>query len=333
MKGQTSSNNARIRVFKGDLFSLPIFEGKSNDENVETFEVAIEKNYAKNRIEPTPRPVDRSRLEWLIRHIESGKKPGHLNPHLRGSTASRGSPIRRDSDPGAMIRKYAECLRYVPFVEFEESLKKVAKSFNDSNVDPYILLPSTQKRVEYKKKSNYWVAQIAYKHLHQKPIDVREFALSAIKEQESGHFHFLLTDDGSFSGKQIVETLQSIDEVVHHFKPQTVRVSIIVPFVTEIALSTIAEMHDRYQHIDYLALHYVEILAPASDQLGSNRFHQPLVYFDHKMPDSMSTDTDFLEGLNTVQPDGTIGFIKGCFMKSHNTKECPLPPYKLHNLK
>ena len=61
------------------------------------------------------------------------------------------------------------------------------------------------------------------------------------------------------------------------------------------------------------------------------RFDRPLTYFDHKVPDAVSVDYDFLRGFVSADPTEDRGFIEGC-IGANQRVECPLQPYKQHKL-
>lgn len=235
-------------------------------------------------------------------------------------------------------RKLIQATRHVGQAEFESELKISTVKFNrwleEQDSQEYVLIVSSQDS----KKSNRWVAELALPHLKKLPKEVLSYGLTLDyfkRHPETNKFVFF--DDAAYSCSQsrhTISTLNNIDlikecgqymnsctadrqkEILNSEKNHSVIA--IIPFMRDpgcilpmLPVSKSSSPNVNVQnHIHVFTSQKIktigEILTSKESQdIGCYSEKVP-VYFDHKMPDSVSTCTNIF----------THGFI------SDNWEDC-----------
>jgi hypothetical protein len=353
-----SSSIASLIVLKQSSFSLSeiYIPYPGHQQRILNFETVVRENKEQGFLIPKSYPINREKLLYMVQRIEEG---GPLDAHseiYRGSTLGGAYSVFRSRDGKSInanlskyARHYASLIKHISFQDFQSALQRTVNSFNHQTQDPFILLSMIQGVVGQKNKSNYWATNLAYEYFNPKPSDIITYAADLMEDnQGSSMLHFVIVDDGTFSGSQLAQSLLAIEQNIILFRKEypnstlkTVRISLIIPFVTQNAIDRLLEIEEggyrQYRAFDAVYLYYDTLLPIARRQmpeLGPEvyGFNKPVVYFDHKMPDAKSIDLDFMSGMGIRQPDGKIGFIEGCFKIKDQEIECPIPPYKKNEL-
>jgi len=196
--------------------------------------------------------------------------------------------IRKMQPQHESNRKILKATRVVRFPEFYEKAARVFLSIA-KKISKLISMP----RNEYEeivlfvqpKKSNAWMAALFLDFLERigmRDLILRYIVMSDLSEDpviENAIVVFL--DDGTYSGTQMAE---HIDDYARQFEQSMVIVG--VPFATEIAIGKIRRNLEKVSGETPSMIFYADLMEP----LGRGLLQQkPAVYFDHKVPNSMST--------------------------------------------
>jgi len=343
-------------VVKGssNLSSIPveyiIYDGDA--QRVSDFESVVRQNQTEGLLTPRSHPIIQARLEYIVQRIEQGGIIDSYAEVERGAQMGSGFSVFRSRDGKSInplyskyARQYASSIRHISFTDFKNFLQRTVETFNQNNSDPFVLLTATQGSHKNKSKSNYWATNLAYEYFNPKPRDIVEYSGKTLKaNQRNTNLHYVIVDDGAFSGSQITQSLANINENVEYNKREknlvlnSVKVSIIIPFIASMAIERQQNFLMKFHLLDSIIFYYDTLLEPVSKGLGDvdpkikRDFDLPAIYFDHKMPDVKSVDLDFLSGMGIRHPDGKFGFIEGCLKTREKEVECPVPPYKKNEL-
>jgi hypothetical protein len=174
-------------------------------------------------------------------------------------------------------RRILEATRIVRFPEFYEkaaqvfgSIADAIQTFPDKDIVLFV----------QPKKSNEWLAILFIDYLLRvgmsmdRLVDRIKFTADA---KASGAFVIFL-DDGSYSGSQMANFLKD-------FMPNIQKSLVIIgiPFVTKTALEVIQEELKMHSNRLSSMILYADVMKP----LGKDP--RPPIYFDHKVPDNVST--------------------------------------------
>jgi hypothetical protein len=175
-------------------------------------------------------------------------------------------------------RRVLQATRIVRFPEFYETTLRVFWSIADSIQalpDKDIVL------FVQKNKSNEWLAVLFIDYLLRTGMSMDQL-IDRIKftmDAKASDAIVVFLDDGSYSGSQMAEIL---GDFLPNIKDSLVIVGI--PFVTNTALEAIQkELRAHSNRLSSMIL-YADVMKPLS-----RRYRKPAIYFDHKVPDFMST--------------------------------------------
>lgn len=237
--------------------------------------------------------------------------------------------LQTNGAPELVVRfaqTFQQNARHISFEEFYHELYKCAVRLRNScaktNKRIVMLIPEDTS-TPVMRKSGFWVGLLIW------PI-VRPFVVEVVQGfqdvdmslVESGNTVFLYADDASFTGNQASD-LARLD--AYEKSGKEVEFCMVIPFMTEQAREEIRtywgdEIQFYSSSTDLLPLSaffsreevFEVALYPGFAQLKPE---QCMVYFDHKMPDSVST-TDFLFLFGPVYLGSrrfkTRPFVSGC---------------------
>jgi hypothetical protein len=233
---------------------------------------------------------------------------------------------------------------HVGFSEFREALNYSASQFVAKNFD--IVL--SRKFVAFSMydgrwgdgKSNLWTLDL----LMEKAADLKfppELLLFHSSSSLSGHMQsekikdVLLVDDAAYSGRQIGVALTEIARQ----SPRNIKVHIVLPFLTDAALREIDSHRGSlnievysYRRFPSFGTHIAEAVSVgALSASAAQRLHElfyigedkPILFFDHKLPDFLSTIADSVG--RTILTKLTIPTGRG--QKTFRIVEANPPPY------
>lgn len=216
-----------------------------------------------------------------------------------------------DAHPTPETQKAARAIinsiRHISQEEFEEKLKKTLDIFNNSlGTEKYALLVES-------KKSSYWVSQLALPNLKFLPEQIYSFDNSG--DSVDGNIRrFLYIDDASYTGTHVEEYMRAVANLIekHNIPASEVELDVVLPFISDKAKNTIAELQKQYgfkiqvfsndkielmtekitdkQVLDTIRRMYGHVFHDFSEESINNLFNNmSLTYFDHKIPDEVTT--------------------------------------------
>ena len=176
-----------------------------------------------------------------------------------------------------------------------ESVQKFEKAIGEKQYILYIPHPDVTS--PYNEKSNYWVSQIVYHMLKRKPSKI--ISILGKEYYNDNNYNILLCDDAIFSGTQMSDRILvdikipgsyiknneiNIDDYKYNFN-----IFIIVPFITEIGKQKIVSLKtdETDEKMEINLFYNFEIKKPSVPHIKNQR--ASLFYFDHRIPDFMST--------------------------------------------
>lgn len=312
----------------------------------------LEENRKSGHLIPDSHPINNVRLENFIQDILNGRDFGQPGAMLGNGSSS----WLRKPQYAYLAREYANAIEYISYNEFLEVLQLTFDKYNIDRVKNinegfYTVLHLsfiTRCRLD---KSNYWMSNISWDMWEIKPdpwICLKESLLVELLDNGIRKFEFVIIDDGVYSGQQIRKSLEGLDRTFGTFQEDRkddglpifdeILISIIVPFGTDSGLRNM--LLGYWVNIDDIKVYYGRKILSARERMiqlnpelnvPERRFNRPLTYFDHKVPDAVSVDYDFLRGFVTADPTEDRGFIEGCIGVNQRV-ECPLQPYKKYKL-
>ena len=245
---------------------------------------------------------------------------------------------------------------HINFKNFMKNLYESVQKFEEKiGEEPYILyIPHPDITSPYNEKSNYWVSQIVYHMLKRKPSEI----ISILRKEyyNDKNYNILLCDDAIFSGTQMRDRILIDIEIPGSYinNPEfdtsdvykyNFNIFIIVPFITEIGKQKIVSLKkDKTDKKMEINLFYnFEIKKPSVPHIKNQRVS--LFYFDHRIPDFMSTYSVLynrgyeyfdIDSESCIYNGQQMSLIKQCSIDDKkcvncvpNAGEgCPLVPYK-----
>ncbi|PJD97637.1 MAG: hypothetical protein CK425_03145 [Parachlamydia sp.] len=206
-------------------------------------------------------------------------------------------------------RKILKNLIHRSFKKFEQRLKIAVESFNEKLMSlpleerKYIVIIPGKK---WNQKSNPWVTSLALKYLTIPPLDI-------VYENENSYqndIKAVIFDDAAYSGKQLQGVLETT-----RFK----NVHLIIPFISRTALSNISQAvwvssHEKMFNISDMNEFSEEELnllkSKTGDYYSEDLTKRTFNWFDHKIPDHLSTLDDILcFGKTLDKPSCQVPFI------------------------
>lgn len=236
-----------------------------------------------------------------------------------------------------LFKKYA---RHVSFAEFFGKMNKIIADLVlhiESNRYDNIVLYFINDDV---KKSGVWLALLLYQSIRN--YITRVEISTGFVDTVTTKTLLLYLDDMSFSGSQIYDEL--LKSLSNRKGVDNVEVYMAMPFFTEKAFKKIATSSKK---IKYIIPDSHEIIPLFQDQVKSDSVYRdkyddyskcpfpindnlPIIYFDHKLADSVSTYPSlFLMGRMKRFDGNRISLIQNCDPSSYNEiYSCPPPTYK-----
>jgi hypothetical protein len=262
-------------------------------------------------------------------------------------------------------------LQYVTFHEFEKQVNIQINRFNSyltaNKIKKYVFVfgvgsdaGATSSNFNLF-KSNFWVFLLAYKHLKVKPYDVILNLNVAIRLYHPTIKDFLLVDDCSYSGSQLVDSVltNSVSELLYNNKnvyvivdkqqvmyepvlDKNCNVHVLIPYVSSIALKKINnfEMISSIRIIKYFSRiikTYGDIL-DWSTLKNINELYKKYysyldfayltpIFFQHKIADMLSTiELILIKGQVLDNPAKKLVFIKECIYDKNDPNKYDLNP-------
>lgn len=257
--------------------------------------------------------------------------------------------------------KYQEALRelvrnveFIRAEQFQKQLNRTTENFKrqlvERDVKNYTILVEP-------KKSNQWVAELAYAHLPQ-PFNLSRLGIKdaesfrseldkqsgPTKNKEVVPKNIVLFDDGSYSGTQITDHVSAIfRELKNNYKIENAKmphIYVVIPYISKFALAklktSVEDLHlsDHLHVADHIEMKTVEDLSiDAKDKIkelywskeeNGNQQHG-LFYFAHKVPNDMSFPGSLAKGTVHNGTDRTAAPVTYKFPIIPSTIQ---PPYK-----
>lgn len=222
-------------------------------------------------------------------------------PINRSAVADWVASLQETGAPSAVV-EFAQVFqanaRHIPFSEFYEELVTLARSlsFKCQQEQSVIWL----SRGQFVSKSNYWVCLMIWPYIREHVVRVNEgFTLNEKFYTQFPRVRYVFADDASYSGSQATNGIGFNRYLWHIDVPGTV--CVLVPYITKVAQNLIESRH-RIPSIMTIEILYAVKLPVLSDLFPVEKLEevkkypgfavlgetQTMVYFDHKMPDSVS---------------------------------------------
>lgn len=207
-------------------------------------------------------------------------------------------------------RKFIKNLRHRSFKKFEQRLKASVESFNEKLMS----LPVEERKYiimipkESKKKSNPWVTSLALKYLAIPPLDIVYEEQNAFPKD----IKVVAFDDAAYSGRQF-------GQFCSRCAYNNINIYAIIPFITRYAMWDLSSAVWISSHEKMLSIpdlnefsdEELKLLEKITVSFYEGQLEKRTLYwFDHKIPDALSTLQDVLsEGLTLDGSGKKIPFI------------------------
>jgi hypothetical protein len=265
------------------------------------------------------------------------------------------------------IEDVLNSMNVVTFNELQSELIKHAKSFKPTKYI-YVVGATSNMGEDLTNfdlfKSNVWTFMLLYEHLPVKPYDIILNLSSAIKLHLKDVKDFLITDDASYSGFQLVDNIikpaatdltfatgkegyKITSRMYSPITEKTCNLHLMIPYMSSLAIDKLNQMDSVtgfcfVKYISKVVLTLGQVLNFATYKNVAHLFNQfypnsyfgdliPL-YFDYKIADMISTlEIMFIKGKVLDDPSKRIVFIKDCLSGKaglYEKMDCPVPPYK-----
>lgn len=235
---------------------------------------------------------------------------------------------RTESQP--VVKNLLDLLTYVPFDAFYKEAKENVKKLQQELSRKYVIVVGASvsmgpsRTVVDIEKSNFWMVILCWKFLKRKPYDVvfnLEVAMSMYADTDTD---YVLLDDCSYSGTQIVSVLRDclpthllgysnpLMPLVKVKKPLPFTVYLVIPYMSTRAHSRLSILNMMVPFtlnvISSVLLHPYEVLVKSSllqdarvlqRKCSVDLLRKVPVYFQHKIADDEST-------VNLILTRGTI---------------------------
>jgi len=262
----------------------------------------------------------------------------------------------------------------VPFKQFYHSLIKMIDRFNKKKIKKYIFVIGVGNNAGANItnfnifKSNLWIFMLIYKYLKIKPYDIMLNLNTSIRLYNPTIIDYLLMDDCSYSGDQIVnrvlyvagtellfnEKKDDITFLIHNVLQKTmipvtqnkkINVHLVIPYISKTAYEKICNISLMTQlnvitYVRYVINPYNNILDENKIK-KINKLYQKFyprmdigqlipIFFGHKIADSVSTiDLILIKGQILDNPKLKYVFIDECqYNKKNSTKQAFNPEEK-----
>ena len=275
----------------------------------------------------------------------------------RGETRSETRDFERQFG-----RVVARGIQHISFAEFLESLRRASYEARDLSLREdlpivlYVPLFSSATDVVFWRKSNFWVSLLIWPFIADRVADVvDDSTLTAYTNRGVNRrpFLFLLADDGAFSGQQLAGLLPELGDVGErdavmlvlgalssvartHFEQTWRNIPILymhssrrrparplvlpsqpihMPTLGEVARATLTDDAELDMFLRYLRSTHPLAFGVEADTT--------LAYFDHKLPDQVSTLTD-LFALAPIDEGGRVtlrSLIENCTPAAYHIGE------------
>jgi len=204
----------------------------------------------------------------------------------------RKMPLKRPENA-----RILQATRIVRFPEFYEKAVRVFTAIADAiqalpGKDVFLFVQEN--------KSNEWLAALFVDFLKRTGKSELATRVSLTDDAMASNGIVVFLDDATYSGNQMVDFLSE-------FMPNIEQSLVIVgiPFVTMLALNKIRdELEVQSDRVSSMIL-YADVLEPLSKRSSSSL--KPAIYFDHKVPDDVSTYSTYDHYLD---PNAVLPFYK-----------------------
>lgn len=259
----------------------------------------------------------------------------------------------------------------VPFKEFYKNLIQMVQRFNKKNIKKYIFVigvgnDSGGSITNFNIfKSNLWIFMLIYKYLRVKPYDIMLNLNTSIRLYNPNIIDYLIVDDCSYSGDQVVnnvlyaagtellfkEKKDDITFITRNVLAKTiipvtqnkkVNIHLIIPYISTIAYDKICNISISTQlnvmtYVKYLIKPYEKIMDEKRikkiNKLYS-KFYKNMdigglipIFFGHKIADSVSTiELILIKGQVLDDIKKKYVFIDSCKYDKKNPDKKDLDP-------
>lgn len=246
-----------------------------------------------------------------------------------------------NAHPEGLARRAAQAIKdntqHISQAEFEAALEKTVKSANDIIGENDFAVIVDQGR------SNQWVAELALPLFRKLPKQIADRQAYINEVARSGINDFVFIDDAIYSGQQmglnIFEFLEGLK--LEGKDLSEVRIIVVTPYSTNYGRRNIQRYSKTYtivfpqqETIQTIAekIPDPDILETISKMYPGGNNSRTLTYFDHKIPDSLSTiDAIFVNGLVKDELGNAVTNIDGTIKKIAFVAET-VAPYKFTSL-
>ena len=165
-----------------------------------------------------------------------------------------------------LIKYLIDCV-----AEFEKKIRN----------EPFVLFIPANKRIDFRQKSNYWISKIVYHILKRKPSNIITDIDSDISVK-----NILICDDCVLSGSQM-ELL--INEKIK-FRNVNVSIHLLAPVISKVAKEKLSKLDNKIMYYNKIEDNLEEYKKNENVLLDDFVEGKKMrIYFDHKIPDNMST--------------------------------------------
>jgi len=284
-----------------------------------------------------------------------------------------------------IVKKIIENTTYISFKEFKINLIRAFKLFIKTMEKDKIKIVYVYKTKKWKNKSNQWIYKILLKFIKKTQANLKIVLISKSNIKSLNYNDtILMPDDCIYSGMQMQGNL--IREIGKYKKLKTfLNIYILCPYMSSFGIKAITYKDDEkefnykvkigyHKNLDkYLLTKFLsndelkliqsfysnlkpKDMLEDDDDLYAIEFQVFLIYFNHKLPDYISSLTLFYMGVvpnnynkrilkerrrkgnkNGNLPLQIIPLIKNCNYNTNNINVnypiCPLSPYKKSDLR
>lgn len=316
--------------------------------NKELFSHQFNKNYRQQRLD------DMLQIYNILKKHLTPKNKAFINQKKINQYINLYKAENRD-----FIKKVLNAIVHIPFEKFHKDLIEQTKLFNEKK-KKYIFVLGVNNDVGSSNmdfnlfKSNLWVYFLIFEHLDIKPFDIMLNLKIAI-QLYSDEYEFLIVDDCSYSGTQLVTEVlyNSASETLFKFpnsflspslthktliKPindKKININIIIPFLSTISYNKLSSLNITtcfkinlfYKYIVnpfYLVLDSKTLdklfTLYSNFYLNYNSDNIIPIFFDHKISDHYSApELILVKGQVLDNPDKRLIFVDACDI--HDTKQ------------
>ena len=271
-----------------------------------------------------------------------------------------------------LIKKILTNTGYISFKNFYNNLKHQIKKYNNylknNNIKKYIYVigvgnDNGSDITNFNLfKSNLWIFMLIYKYLIIKPYDICLNLNTAIRLHNKNINDYMLADDCSYSGDQVVNRVFYTAATEFLYKNKGIfrtndalkktmfkvvedkqcNIHFVIPFLSKIAYIKINEIKLLTQlniilYTSYIINPYRDIFDPETIRkinIYYQKFHTYVdfgnlipIFFEHKIADSVSTiELILIKGQVLDNPDKKYVFVNACMYDKKNPNKKQLNP-------